>query len=170
MAATSRVLGQSQPVQSLLECPLSCDHLCNVMCCREPLSSQSGTDIRKEGVRVPSFLRQVPPYLPCLHHPFFHQFTHIISVIGIFIVFYSDDSWWSSTDPVSSSVCTSPATEPDIEEMELTSDANDSKRKRQLPDEDGFANPDKNNTAKAGQFTMTKGPEIKRSNSFERLR
>ena len=48
-AATSRVLGQSQPVQSFLECPVARDHLCDVMCCHEPPSSQSGTDIRKEG-------------------------------------------------------------------------------------------------------------------------
>ena len=58
----------------------------------------------------------------------------------------------------------------DIEEMEFTSDANDSKRKRQLPDEDGFVHPGKNKTARAGQLTTPKGPEIKLSNPFEPLR
>ena len=49
------------------------------------------TDVRKEGVHVPAFLRQIPSSLPCLHHPFSHQFPRIISAIGIFIDFYSDD-------------------------------------------------------------------------------
>ena len=53
--------------------------------------------------------------------------------------------------------------ESDCEEMELSSEANDYKRKRQLPDEDGFVHPGKNKTARATELT-TKGPEIKLSN------
>ena len=90
--ATSSVLDQSQPEQSLPERPVARDYLCDVMCCRAlSLELMRG----KKGEHLLPFVRQVQS------SPSLFFSTSIISAIGIFIIFYSDDSWSSSTDPVS---------------------------------------------------------------------
>ena len=66
--------------------------------CPESQAPLEGSHIEGPRPRVPFFLRQVPSSLPYLHHPFFHLFTCIVSVIEIFTVFYSDlngDAKWT---------------------------------------------------------------------------
>ena len=86
IAGTDWVHGQS----SL--CNLFLNTLCPVTICVLPRATELSVRNRppKESLPGSAYKIQVPPSLPCFHHPIFHQHSRVISAIGPFVIFHTD--------------------------------------------------------------------------------